>query len=188
MFTTWFSSTLCVCVFQHVVAVWLLSSLIMVNLWTGDAVKDLSLCQSASSCSGGGNHSDFSCPDRLCLVTENTSGQVASYVTFADRGTHYSLIPRLSVEAWVWDLGMRPEHETWVWDLGMRPGYETWLWDLGMRPGYETWVWDWDLRPGYETWVWDLGMRPWYETWVWDPGMRPGYEAKSWIEAWLGAS
>ena len=67
-----------VCVLQYMVAVWLLSSLIMVNLWTGDVVKDLTLCQSVSSCSGGGHHSDSSCPDRLCLVTEDTSGQVAT--------------------------------------------------------------------------------------------------------------
>ena len=66
------------CVLQYMVAVWLLSSLIMVNLWTGDVVKDLTLCQSTSSCSGGGRHSDSSCPDWLCLVTEDTSGQVAT--------------------------------------------------------------------------------------------------------------
>ena len=86
-----------VCVLQHMVAVWLLSSLIMVNLWTGDVVKDLTLCQSASSCSGGGHHSGSSCPDRLCLVTEDTSGQVASYMTSANSRTHCSLIPRLLV-------------------------------------------------------------------------------------------
>ena len=57
---------------QHTVAVWILSSLIMVNIWTADRVMDLSLLQSAVSSPTSAN----SCSDRLCLITEDASGQV----------------------------------------------------------------------------------------------------------------
>lgn len=68
------SSTACDFFPQHMATVWLLPSLIMVNVWMGDSVKDLSICHSVS-CSGSGDPG--SCPDRLCLITENSCAQVA---------------------------------------------------------------------------------------------------------------
>ena len=59
---------------QLTVAIWILSSLIMVNLWTADRVTDLSLLRSAASSPTPGPGG--SCLDRLCLVTEAASGQV----------------------------------------------------------------------------------------------------------------
>ena len=53
-------------------AVWLLSSLVITNIWTGGTVKDLALCQSGLTHRNGSQYTD-----RLCLITEG-DGQVVS--------------------------------------------------------------------------------------------------------------
>ena len=59
--------------------VWLLSSLIVVNVWSSSRVKHFSLCQGLSS--GTALHtvatgSTAGCTDRLCLITESSAGKV----------------------------------------------------------------------------------------------------------------
>lgn len=54
--------------------VWLLSSLIVVNMWTSSTVKHFSLCQGLSVHTA--TESTLECTDRLCLITENSAGKV----------------------------------------------------------------------------------------------------------------
>ena len=63
---------------QGMLEVWLLSSLIVVNVWTSSEVKHFSLCQGLPG--GTTVHSESTgCTDRLCLITESSAGKVCRY-------------------------------------------------------------------------------------------------------------
>ena len=66
--------------------VWLLSSLIVVNVWSSSRVKHFSLCQGLSSGTAlhtAATESTAGCTDRLCLITESSAGKVQSQVNYA---------------------------------------------------------------------------------------------------------
>ena len=61
---------------------WLFSSLIMVNIWTGGSVKEFSLYRTTCGannqwCKGVNTpHQNAQCSDRLCLITDNDEKKV----------------------------------------------------------------------------------------------------------------
>lgn len=53
--------------------VWLLSTLTVTNVWSGDCVADFTTCESAASNEG----SVGLCPDKLCVLTKSAEGEVS---------------------------------------------------------------------------------------------------------------
>ena len=59
----------------------MLSSLIVVNVWTSSKVKHFSICRGTSGVASEHSEGITQCTDRLCLITETSEVKVQSVVT-----------------------------------------------------------------------------------------------------------